>query len=337
MKVEVTSLGQRRFGSVPSFYHSAQWLSALENSYKNKLLLVAVNENGKLLNTMPVFLIKSKLFGNKIVSLPYCEYGGPTIADRKSFDRMLKEVEQLGEKHNVDYVEIRSPNEKLESTIKANGFVRKFNYCTFVLDLKKPLDKMWRSFDKKVRNSVRKAEKNNVKVVDELDVDTFYKLHSKTMKKLGSPQHPKKLFKNLVRFCKPNVKIVFAKYNNKKIAASFFFLYNKKIYYWKNASDEKFLHLRPNDLILYKTIEWGQKNGYKFLDMGRTTEGTGTYLFKRRWGGKKVELKDFYKLRKKIELADVHSKKYELFISLWKKIPSFVTNIAGPHVRRNFP
>jgi len=157
-----------------------------------------------------------------LVSLPYGDYGGFLFSNLK-VDWILKKLDGIAKENDVDYVEIREPNVKFGKHLKS--FETKFQYYNFVLNLNQPLEDIWKSFDKKVRNSIRKAEKNHVKVVEgnRKDLEEFYKLYLNTMKKLGSPPHSFDYFDNIFKFCSKNVKLLFAEYDDKKIAASIFF------------------------------------------------------------------------------------------------------------------
>jgi len=320
----------------PNFYHSTDWLKAIEESYDLQPFIIALMDGKKILNAIPFILIKSNFFGKKLVSVPYGDYGGFLFSDVK-VDWLLKKLDDLSRENDVDYVEIRDTNTKLERSLES--FETKFTYYRFMLNLNRSLNDIWKSLDKKVRNSIRKAEKNHVKVVEasRKDLEYFYNLYLKTMKKLGSPPHSFDFFDNVFKFCSKNMKLLFAEYEDKKIAASIFFLHKKKIYYWKNASDEEYLYLRPNDLILFRMIEWGQKNNYESLDFGRARKHTGGFLFKKRWGGDIKEMKYYYKIYKDCEIPDPEEEKYKFLGGLWKSLPIFLIKRLGPKIRKNFP
>jgi len=319
-----------------NFYQSINWIKAIEESYGLQPFIIALMEEKKILNAISFFLIKSNFFGKKLVSMPYGDYGGFLFSDVK-VDWLLKKLEDVAKENDVDYVEIRDPDTKLEKSLES--FETKLTYYNFTLNLNMSMDGIWKSFDKKVRNSIRKAEKNHVKVVkgSRKDLEEFYRLYLKTMKKLGSPPHSFDFFDNVFKFCSKNIKLLFAEHDDKKIAASIFFLYKKKIYYWKNVSDGKYLYLRPNDLILYKMIEFGQRRHYEELNFGRAKMYTGGFLFKKRWGGKMEELKYYYRIYKDCEIPDPEEEKYKSLGRLWKSLPIFLIKRLGPMIRKNFP
>jgi len=319
-----------------NFYNSTNWIKAIEESYNLKPFIIALMDDKKILNVIPFFFLKSKFFGSKLISLPYGDYGGFLFSDVK-VEWILKKLDDIAKENDVEYVEIREQNVEFGKHLKS--FETKFDYYTFVINLNQSIENIWKSFDKKVRNSIRKAEKNNVKVVDgdKKDLEEFYKLYLNTMKKLGSPPHSFKFFDNVFKFCSDNVKLLFAEYENKKIAASIFFSHKKKIYYWKNVSEEQYLYLRPNDLILFKMIEWGQKKNFESFDFGRSRMYTGGFLFKKRWGGKMNELKYHHRVYKDCEIPDPEKEKYKSLGRIWKSLPIFIIKRLGPMVRKNFP
>ena len=140
----------------PNFYNSTNWIKTIEDSYDLKPFIIALIDDKKILNAIPFFLIKSNFFGRKLISMPYGDYGG--FLSVSKVDWILKKLEDIAKENDLDYIEIREPELKLKS------FKTKFRYYVFVLNLNRPMGDIWKSFDKKVRNSIRKAEKNHVKV-----------------------------------------------------------------------------------------------------------------------------------------------------------------------------
>ena len=316
MDAELFSIEDMKNGQdkIPTFYHSSKWIRAVAESYRIKPIIIGIRD-GEYVNIMPCFLIKSKVFGNKIVSLPYCEYGGPNRYS--DIDKIFKKIDVIAKANNAKYLELRIPPWN-RFDLSEYGFVKGPDYFTFKIDLRKSLDSIWHNMNKKVRNSIRKAEKNNVRVCESNRIKTFYSLYIKTMKKISSPPHSLEFFQNIMKYCEPDVKVQYANYENKEIAASIFFLHQKKIYYWKNVSDENFLHLRPNDIILYNMIKWGIDNDYNEIDLGRTKMNSGVFLFKKRWGGEMKEINHLYKFYDAAKIPDIESSKYNILKKLWK-------------------
>jgi hypothetical protein len=75
------------------------------------------------------------------------------------------------------------------------------------------------------------------------------------------------------------------------IAGAVFLSWRRNLVYKYSASIEKARHLLAMDLLLWTAIQWGCKNRYEWMDMGRTDNNDeGLKYFKRRWGAEEFPL-----------------------------------------------
>jgi len=312
-------------------YHLYQWSALLEKVHGHKLIYLQ-DDNG----VFPLAYIKSLIFGNRLISLPFADYGGPCTQGEKIAKRLMVECQEVAQELDVDFIEVRCPDSRYFETFKEQGFVRRDEYLTFILPLDRKIEELWKGIGDKNRNMVRKAEKSGVQVVEaksKADLENFYRLYLKTMKRLGSPPQPFKFFERMWDLFHPqNLMIPLAKYEEIYIAGGLFLLHNGIIHHAYSCSLEEYLRLAPNDLIQWHIIEWGNEHGFSYLDFGRSRENAGNVLFKRRWGGDLVKMPYFYKFYKK-ELYERQEKQYQLASRLWSKyMPAFMANMIGPWI-----
>lgn len=306
-------------------FHGSGWLESIMKVYN--LEKISIKEK----NSEIIFLLIKKL-GRKLVSIPYCDYGGFDINVKNFYFGYLdKKAEELG----VDYVEIRSPSDALKPKLVENGFKNLKSYDQFSINLTVTDKKFWDNLNKKVRNSIRKAQKEGIIVREGNDLESFYKLYRKSRKLLGTPHHPLSFFEEIYKKC--DSKLMFSELDGKKIAVSWFLIHDRKLYYWMNASNKKYIQMNPNDLIMFEIAEWGIKNKFKSIELGRSSPETGTYFFKKKWATSKKEMDYYYKLYKITEIPDKDSIKYIIIRKMWNMIPSFITNFIGPRIRKYFP
>ena len=72
---------------------------------------------------------------------------------------------------------------------------------------------------------------------------------------------------------------------DKIVESSVFFHFGTSAIYKFGASDTNFLHLRPNNLIMWEAIKWRRNRSFRTLSLGRTElENSGFLQFKRTWG-----------------------------------------------------
>src|SRR5690242_1372835 len=69
----------QRMGRLQLSYHPA-WLSVLEHGLRHEPYVLEAFEQDELRGILPLTLVKSRLFGRFLVSLPYLNYGG-IVAD----------------------------------------------------------------------------------------------------------------------------------------------------------------------------------------------------------------------------------------------------------------
>ena len=62
----------------------------VKKTYKHKPIYLVAKENGEIKGVLPLFLMRSVIFGKKLVSVPFAPYGG-ACADDGIAEKMLIE------------------------------------------------------------------------------------------------------------------------------------------------------------------------------------------------------------------------------------------------------
>ena len=330
-----------------SAYHLWEWGEALSSTYKHQRYYLATTQNGDVSGILPLIHVKSRLFGNRLISLPFCEHGGP-LADprlkdeetRRVIEGLLDATNNLARALGVEYVEIRNPQASVMQDLHcAQGYSAFQKYTTFKIDLAREQKELWSSLHQRARNKVRKAVKSGVEV-EEADgvqrLKDYYKLYLKTQRRHGSPPHGYKLFEKLYDAYQPKgkMKILLAEHQGKPIAGLINFHHNKMIFGWDSVGDAEHRRFHPTNLLLWNTVEWGVKNGYRTFDLGRTRRATTVYRFKSGWGGKETYLKDYVYFvgSNNTEFPDPEQTRYRYLSKLWGLVPTSLSKKIGPKI-----
>jgi predicted N-acyltransferase len=328
-----------------TIFHTIEWKKVLEETFGYKPeYLVVKNSDGEMVGVSPAFAVKT-LFGRVIVSQPFFEYGGPIIEEgfEEAYKEILNFYKDKVEDKRIKYVEIRilpdAENEHFDNT----GFVKQFKAYDFHIDAKgKDFEKdIWLGlYTKKsrVRNSVKKAIKSGVRVVEGDDIDIYYELYIKTIAKLGSPPYPKTLFENIKKYINSSsVRFTYAYLKDKPIAAMMSFPYNNRDLMVGLVSDEKYQEYRANDLLYNEQIEYATKNKFEIVDLGRTRPDSPYERYKRKWGATKIDLYSYVYPPSASESVNPY-KYYLLFSKITKKVPWIFTRTGlGPYLVKKFP
>ncbi len=329
-----------------SAYLAWEYGEALCKTYGYKKHYLMCRDGSKNTGALPLIHVKSVLFGNRLISLPFCEFGGPTLrSDLKqeetavTLKHLLKRGIDLAVKLRVDYIELRHPSISNESIFANYGFDKLQSYVSFCIELAKGTKQLWVSLDKKTRNAVRKAQKSGLQVEDVTEpshLKEYYSLYLQTQKRLGSPPHSFTLFENLFSALSSNRKMqmIIVRHDGVAIAGITVFLNGTNVFWWNNVSNIEHRSLNPTNLLLWNTIEWATQNGYKTMDMGRTRKPSSIYNFKSGWGGEEKPLEDYIRFldAKKKNLPDPSQLKYKILSDAWSLLPAFVSRRIGSRI-----
>jgi len=317
-------------------YHQYGWRKVVEKSFGHRTMyLAATNRNNKICGVLPFVQMKSMLFGNFLVSLPFFNYGGLLISEDSAAAMLLNASRKMLSGTGMDYIELR--HIKMCDDVEAT----KQHKVTMILDLKKNEEEQWNGLDAKVRNQVRKAEKSGLQTVMgrvEL-LDGFYEVFCRNMRDLGTPVYGRNFFLNILEEFPDTTRILSVTHDGRTIASALLTWYKETLEVPWASSNRDFSHLCPNNLLYWESIRFAIGMGARAFDFGRSTPDEGTYKFKKQWGAKPVQLYWQYLLREGDPLPEVNPKnpRYRLAIQAWQRLPLMLTNLMGPHIVRCIP
>jgi hypothetical protein len=316
-----------------SIYHSSFWFGILKQTYSFTPFYYSLTDgNNKLIGIIPLFLVKSFLTGNRMVSLPFSDFCGPIFLKVEDKEKCINKIIQMY-RSQVKYFEIRSA-EISNSNLTSHNY-----YKLHRLDLSDDPKEIMKMVDKKtIQYSIRKAIREGIKIKEEntlKGIKEFYRLNILTRKKHGVPPQPFKFFKNILDLLilKKMGSILLATYEGKYIAAGIFLNFKDTVYYKYNASDPAYLSkTTPNHLLTWHAIEHACLNGYRFLDFGRTSpDNKGLIRYKEMWGAYPMDLPYYYYPKVMgVTSKEEISLSYYFFTSLWKFLPNSIVEKFGP-------
>jgi hypothetical protein len=257
---------------------------------------------------------------------------------RRSAGASFKRGIHYQEKAKVKKFQIRGdliPTDIVQSNFQARetGKVRMF------LDLPASSDELFKSFKSKLCSQVRKAGKNGVKFFwgNGEDIDSAYSVFSKNMHELGSPVHSKSFLKAVLTCYGARAKLGLAEFQGKIIGMGIILLGSKGVSIPWASTLREHNRLGPNMMLYWNFLKYSADNGYTYFDFGRSSEGEGTYKFKKQWGAKPKPLvwyESIEKRKTKTEPSQSGMGKRELVAAMWQKLPLRAANRIGPHLRK---
>lgn len=145
---------------------------------------------------------------------------------------------------------------------------------TVAMDLSSP-ETIWEGLTSKNRNSIRKAQKNGVRVYSGRSsglYEAFRGVYNATMDKDHAGAYyffPPAFYESLLHDLPHNAQVFYAKAADGAIASAAVMLAaNGRMSYHLSGSAREYLHLAPGNLLLYEAALWGCANGCKTLHLG---------------------------------------------------------------------
>jgi serine/alanine adding enzyme len=320
-----------------SCYHLIGWRDVIERTFKHKTHYIFSEDNkGQINGILPLVNLKSLLFGNYGVSLPYFNYGGVCADSEEIRVELLLEATRIAKYQKMDHIELRHvSNSQPDLPVKTSK-------VSMRLELPPGKEKLWNAFPSKLRSQIQRPIKERMyaKVGRQDELENFYSVFSVNMRDLGTPVYSKRFFKNILgEFPETtNICTVYTKENH-PVASGFLIGFKGTLEIPWASSLRAFNRYSPNMLLYWTVLGFAYERGYKVFDFGRSTPGEGTYKFKEQWGAQPVQLHWHYWLKKGGSLPELNPKnpKYQLAIRFWKSLPVGFTNLIGPHIVKYLP
>ena len=172
------------------------WLGVLNEAFGHETYALVAKVGPYICGFLPLAHVESWLFGRHLVSLPYLNSNG-VLADSPQVQRLLIDrAALLADELEVRQLQLRH-EEPIEHPLLNASITHKVHMRKPLLD---SIDKVWKAYDPKVRNQVRKGEKNNLTVSwgrEDL-LDAFYTVLSENMRDLGTPIYTRRLFASIL-------------------------------------------------------------------------------------------------------------------------------------------
>ncbi|MGH7818788.1 MAG: FemAB family XrtA/PEP-CTERM system-associated protein [Candidatus Binatia bacterium] len=317
-------------------YHRYEWLEVIERSFGHRPFpLAAVADGGRIAGVLPLVLVKSRLFGRFLVSLPFVNYGGLLADDEAAEAALWERAVELARDNGAKYLEARhrAPRPFIPR--------RRQHKVTMVLGLEGAADVQWKRFDAKLRNQVRKAEKSGLvaRRATPEELPRFYDVFARCMRDLGTPVYDRSFFCRVLEAFPDRAALFLVERGDALVAGGIALGWRDAIEVPWAASLREYWSMCPNNLLYWALIRHGIEEGYRRFDFGRSTPGDGPYGFKKQWGAREEPLSWEYWSADAGSVPDLSPKnrKFQMAIWLWKHLPLGVTTRLGPVVVRGIP
>jgi FemAB-related protein (PEP-CTERM system-associated) len=315
-----------------SFFHRSGWQRVIERVFGHHTYFFYAVEGTEVTGVLPLAHVKSRLFGNALVSLPFTVYGGVAATSARAATALEAEALSLAGRLGVDHLELRHVSPRHPS------WPRQDLYVTFRKEILPEVEANMLAIPRKQRAMVRKGIKNGLTSTVDAGTDRFFDLFADNVHRHGTPALPKRYFQALKDEFGDDCEILtVCDRAGKAVSSVMSFRFRDEILPYYAGDAEAARDLAANDFKYWEVMRRACEQGVRVFDYGRSKRDTGSFAFKKNWGFEPTPLHYEYHLyhRRSIPQNNPSNPKYRAFIALWRRLPRAVANRLGPYIVRN--
>ena len=316
-------------------FHLYGWRGVMESAMGHETrYLAARGTDGALIGVLPLVRVRSLVFGDYLVSMPFLNYGGPLGSDA-AVTGLASAATELADSLGCTLMELRSRHE-LPLALPASH--RKVT-VTLPLTPGDP-EAVLASFKSKVRSQVRRPMKEDVEVEFGRDqLDAFYAVFAEHMRDLGTPVLARVWFEEIAEAFGDSVWFGCARLpGGTPVAGGCGFRWGGEFEMtWASALWD-YSKIAPNMLLYWRFMERAAQEGLETFNFGRCTPDGGTHRFKMQWGSEDEPLWWYHRPSDAGEATPSPDEgAYAWGPKLWRRLPLPIANAIGPRIVRWIP
>lgn len=316
-----------------TFFHRAAWSRVIEQAFGHKTLHYFTEQDGQITGVMPLVWMRTRLFGNTMISVPFCVYGGPLAVDEKAASKLYEYAHVLMTESRTSAMEFRfrDPPPPQEGWVSGPDL-----FVTFRKAIEADHERNMKDIPRKQRAMVRKGIQNGLTSVADRDSDRLHAIYAESVRNLGTPVFHRNYFRILMEAFGSDVDITTVLDKDTPVASVMNFYFRDEVLPYYGGGTMAARSLAANDFMYWEVMRRGADRGCRMFDFGRSKAGTGSFAFKHNWGFQEQKLNYMFRLKPGESIPEINptNPKYRLFIKAWKKLPLPVANAIGPYIVR---
>jgi FemAB-related protein (PEP-CTERM system-associated) len=299
--------------------------------------LTARGAGGTIAGALPLIRQKSFVFGDRLTSLPFFNYGG-ALGDSEDIRKQLMErAAELGRELGVKQIEFR---DVLRPPV---DWPCRTDKVTMLLELPDSIDALGKQVGSKLRSQVKRAVREQPEVLIGASdrIPDFYSAFCEVMRDLGTPVYPRRFFEQLVSRMPAHCTLVTIRLGGQPAAGAFLVGHRGTMEIPWAATAQAAKPKSINMLLYWEVLRLAIERGYRLFDFGRSTVDSGPFRFKQQWGAQPVRLHWTHwrpnESTGRISAGTGPGRVMPRAIAAWRKLPVAVANRLGPLISPDLP
>lgn len=322
----------RQPGATP--FHTSRWLRAVATGLGHRPYLLAARTSAAIVAVLPLVHVRSRLFGQSLVSTAFGVQGGPLGEDGAAIAALDDAAWTLARTLRVPVLEYRG------GALRPGWAAKHDVYANFARPLLPDSEANLKAIPRKQRAEVRKSLEFELATTvgrGSEHLDRHYAVYAESVRNLGTPVFPRSLFRAIIDSFSEDADILTVHKDGRAIASVLSLYMNDVVYPYYGGGTDAARTWRGNDHMYWMLMEHARARGCTVFDFGRSKVGTGAYAFKKNWGFDAAPLVYQYRLAEGAAVPDLNpnSPRYARMVRMWQRLPLWLANLVGPPIARN--
>lgn len=318
-----------------SLYHLSGWRQVCTQAFGHSCPYLIARQGQTVVGVLPLVQLNSRLFGNFLVSLPFFNYGGALCNAEPVRKALLDEAVDVARKRGCSHLELRD-------ITPIPGWSERTDKITMKLDLPASPEALWQQLGSKLRAQIKKAQSHGLTFETggvELLGD-FYRVFAENMRDLGTPVYSQQFFRVLVESGPGEPRLVVGRdASGAAVSVALLVQHGGEMEIPWASTLRRANPLSANMALYWHVLTHACEQRCVRFDFGRCTQDSATHRFKKQWGAKPAQLRWHYWMRDGGEPPRLNpdNPKFRLAVSVWKRLPVWLTRLIGPHLVKYLP
>lgn len=317
-----------------TFFHQWAYRTVVEKSFGHRAHYLAAERGDEVVGILPLFEMKSVLFGHSLVSVPFAVYGGAVADDGEVHAALYGHAQELARDRGVDYLELRYMTDSGLTAPSHDLFY------SFRREISPDHDANLKAIPRKQRRMVRQGEKHGLTCrTGPEELDTVYERYAQSVHRLGTPVYSRRFFRNLQTVLGEDCHCLTVWHEGTAVAGVMSFFFKDQVLPYYAGSRSEYRQVAPNDFMYWELMRIAAERGARIFDFGRSKRGTGAFDFKVHWGFEPRPMPYLFYVPSGGPMPQINTANpsYRRRIELWKRLPLWLTKQLGPRIIRMIP
>lgn len=317
-------------------FHRPAWLNAVARGSGNRALVLAAVRGPSLSAILPLLEVRSRLFGNALVSSGFGVGGGILAREDGDCAGLIALAEDLARQRDCSAIELRGGS---LPALRAGWTVRADRHCGYAADLADDDEAQLARVPRKQRAEVRKGLQAKLKVSvgsAARDRAAHYAVYAESLRNLGTPVFPKRLFAEVLDAFGDAADILTVWQDDRPVASVLSLYHQGTVMPYWGGGTRAARALRANDRMYFELMCHARRRGCTRFDFGRSKVNSGAAAYKKSWGfaGVPLAYASWTAPGAKPRDADPTSQRHAAKIAMWRRLPLPVAKVLGPLIAR---